>query len=166
ALRLIRQGNLAPGRFTPGLAAAAIAPGARMFGNTRVTEIESSDSPIVRTDGGATVSCDAVVVATNAPIAGSLALDAKQAAYRTYVIAARVARGTVPTALYWDTNDPFHYVRLCDAGADGELLLVGGEDHKTGQDAVADARYGCVEEWMRAHFPTAGELVHRWSGQV
>jgi len=72
----------------------------------------------------------------------------------------------VPRALFWDTDDPFHYVRTCDAGTYGDLLLVGGEDHKTGQDAVADARYGCLAEWMRARFPMAGEIVQRWSGQV
>ena len=36
--------------------------------------------------------------------------------------------GSVEDALYWDTLDPYHYVRLA-----GDLLIVGGEDHKTGQ---------------------------------
>ena len=49
---------------------------------------------------------------------------------------------SVTPALYWDTRDPYHYVRLerttnaalgGDNGEPVDLLIVGGEDHKTGQ---------------------------------
>ena len=53
----------------------------------------------------------------------------------TYVIAARVPPGAVPRVLSWDTGDPYHYVRL-----QGDLLIVGGEDHKTGQASDTPAR--------------------------
>jgi hypothetical protein len=56
----------------------------------------------------------------------------KQAPYMTYVNAMRVPRGYIPRTLCWDTADPYHYVRLCDLDDRHELLIVGGEDHKTG----------------------------------
>ena len=51
----------------------------------------------------------------------------------------KVPKGSVTKALYWDTPDPYHYVRLQVVG-DHEVLIVGGEDHKTGQadDAAKD----------------------------
>ena len=58
------------------------------------------------------VTADAVVVATNTPINDLVAIHTKQAPYMTYVIGARVPRGSVTKALYWDTQDPYHYVRL------------------------------------------------------
>src|SRR5206468_7659718 len=71
---------------------------------------------------------------------------------------------TVPRGLYWDTGDPYHYVRMVDTD-DGTVLVVGGEDHKTGHRDDADARWGALERWTRERFPV-GEVLHRWSGQV
>jgi len=48
----------------------------------------------------------------------------------------------------------------------GEVLIVGGEDHKTGQAHDADERYARLEDWTREHVPRAGEVLFRWSGQV
>jgi nitrite reductase/ring-hydroxylating ferredoxin subunit len=53
------------------------------------------------------------VCATNTPIIDWVVIHSKQAPYRTFAIAARVPPDTVPAALYWDTADPYHYVRVC-----------------------------------------------------
>jgi nitrite reductase/ring-hydroxylating ferredoxin subunit len=92
----------------------------------------------------------------------------KQASYRTYVIGVRVPRGSVTDALYWDTEDPYHYVRVERAGADDQhdTLLVGGEDHKTGQFEPNDAPFAKLEKWTRERVPRAQEVTYRWSGQV
>ena len=63
-------------------------------------------------------------------------------------------RNSVTTALYWDTGDPYHYVRLVNAiDADHDLLIVGGEDHKSGQADDIDERHPRLEAWARERFP-------------
>ena len=119
----------------------------------------------VTTSKGPVVSCASIVVATNSPVNDWVAIHTKQAAYRTYVIGLRVPRGSVTKALYWDTSDPFHYVRL-QKELKHEVLLVGGEDHKTGQADDAEERFGRLEAWTRERFPMAGETEFRWSGQI
>ena len=81
---------------------------------------------------------------------------------------AKIPLGTITPALYWDTAEPFHYVRLLPGGAkDGsDLLIVGGEDHKAAHDTDCDARWGRLETWARDHFPGARAAEWRWSGQV
>ena len=80
-------------------------------------------------------------------------------------IGARVPRDAVPRALFWDTPAPYHYVRL--QPADGhDVLIVGGEDHKTGQKDDAEERFARLEQWTRRHFPMAQDVEFRWSGQV
>ena len=71
--------------------------------------------------------------------------DAQQkSAYRTCVAAARVPRGIVARALFWDTADPYYYVRLQELpGADYDLLVVGGENHKTGEATDPEAHLRC-----------------------
>jgi Rieske Fe-S protein len=92
----------------------------------------------------------------------------------TYVIGAVVPRGSVTNALYWDTEDPYHYVRLQpmddDAGPGGgeprDILIVGGEDHKTGQADDTTERHGRLEAWARQRFPAMQEIAFTWAGQV
>jgi Rieske Fe-S protein len=78
-----------------------------------------------------------------------------------------VARGSVPDLLAWDTGDPYHYIRLAqlDAG-EHDILIVGGEDHKSGQAHDTAQRHARLEAWTRARFPMAGELEFAWGGQV
>jgi glycine/D-amino acid oxidase-like deaminating enzyme/nitrite reductase/ring-hydroxylating ferredoxin subunit len=169
ALCFPAQAQMDPVRFTAGLAGAALAAGARFFGQTRAAGLESgSDKVVVNTMRGSRVTCDDVVLATNAPIGSFLTLDAKQAAYRSYVVGLALERGALPHGLFWDTARPFHYVRACaDPEGGGDLLLVGGGDHKTGQHgATAEERWVGLEAWARRRFPAAGSVKRRWSGQI
>ena len=115
---------------------------------------------------GHTLTCDHVVVATNSPVNNLVAIHTKQAPYMTYVIGAKVPRNAVTTALYWDTGDPYHYIRLHQLDAEHDLLIVGGEDHKSGQADDTEQRHPRLEKWTREHFPSAGEIAYRWAGQV
>jgi glycine/D-amino acid oxidase-like deaminating enzyme/nitrite reductase/ring-hydroxylating ferredoxin subunit len=165
ALRFPRQAQFHPLRYLNGLARAILRDGGRLFGQTHATKIEGGAGAHVETSQGPVVSCDVVVVATNTPVNDRVAIHTKQAPYVTYVIGARVPQGSVERALYWDTGDPYHYVRL--QSEDGyDVLIVGGEDHKTGQANDGAERFGRLEQWTRERFPQMREVQFHWSGQV
>ena len=67
-------------------------------------------------------------------------------------------------SLYCDTNDPYLYLRF-DQRGDSSFVIIGGEDHKTGQAENTEARYQTLAKILKTTFPTA-RLKHRWSGQV
>ncbi|MGE5927243.1 MAG: NAD(P)/FAD-dependent oxidoreductase [Gemmatimonadota bacterium] len=166
ALRFGDQAQFHPLKYVTGLARAIERDGGRIHCSTHVADlVRKSPSPEVRTASGHRVAAGAVVFATNSPVNDWVKMHTKQAAYRTYVVGLRIASGTVARGLYWDNLDPYHYVRLAeDAG--GEVLIVGGQDHKTGQADDQEQRFDALVEWTRAHFPGAGEELDRWSGQV
>ena len=168
ALRFPRQGQFHVLEYVKGLARAIEANGGRIHRDTHAAEIEgeSDTSAVVRTTGGATVRARAVVVATNSPVNDRVVIHTKQAPYRTYVVGARVRRNSVPRLLLWDTADPYHYVRLQPLDDAHDLLIVGGEDHKTGQATDMGNRYRRLEKWMRERFEAAGKVEYEWSGQV
>ena len=118
------------------------------------------------TADGRTIHADFVVVATNAPITDRFAIHTKQAPYRTYAMAFELPSGALPDALYWDTLDPYHYVRLQPGENNVDVLIVGGEDHRSGDANDAPDRFAALEDWMRARLPSLGKELHRWSGQV
>jgi glycine/D-amino acid oxidase-like deaminating enzyme/nitrite reductase/ring-hydroxylating ferredoxin subunit len=169
ALRFPRQARFHPLKYLIGLAKAITANGGRIVTDCRVSKVEGGERPVVHTADEKTVTASAVVVATNSPVNSGVLLSSKIAAYTTYAIAAEVPRGSVPDALYWDTEDPYHYVRLHTV-RDGtnvrDVLIVGGEDHKTGQDAKPEDHWGRLEAWAKERFPLSGPVEWRWSGEV
>jgi Rieske Fe-S protein len=155
-----------PTKYLRGLADAIDHRGGRIFTMTHASGVEGGAHARVETAGGPVVTAMAVVVATNTPVIDRVTIHTKQAAYRTYVIGVPVPAGSIQTALWWDTGDPYHYLRLC-RGDGCDLLIVGGEDHKTGQ--AEDDERACLarlEAWTAARFPEAGAAEHAWSGQV
>ena len=168
-LRFPRQGRFHPVEYMSALAEAVVRDGGRIFAETRATEMIGGAPARVRTRNGATVTAAAVVVATNTPVNDTVAMHTKQAPYRTYVIAAKVPAGALPDALFWDTHDPYHYIRLCPSGDGGDgydTVLIGGEDHKTGQNHEPEACWARLEHWARSRIPIKGSVEQRWSGQV
>jgi len=170
-LRFARQGQFHPLRYLAGLARAIVSHGGRIFTETRADAIDGGDAASV-VAGRYKVRCRHVVVATQTPFNDRVSIHLQQAPYMTYAIAARVPAGSVPRALFWDTEDPYHYVRLADlpghgAGeTDTELLIVGGEDHKTGQADDGLERQEALAAWARERFPSLGEVEHAWGGEV
>jgi glycine/D-amino acid oxidase-like deaminating enzyme/nitrite reductase/ring-hydroxylating ferredoxin subunit len=167
-LRFPRQGQFHPLKYLAGLAEAIVRACGRIHAGTHVRSIEGRSPVRVGTELGPTVSARSVVVATNSPINDRMVLHTKQGAYLTYVIGVRTPPGASARALFWDTADPYHYVRLQSGtqGRGGDLLIVGGEDHKSGQAEDADARYARLESWIRERIPALGAVEFRWSGEV
>jgi glycine/D-amino acid oxidase-like deaminating enzyme/nitrite reductase/ring-hydroxylating ferredoxin subunit len=165
-IRFPRQGQFHPLKYLAGLAAALERMGGRIHGGSHVDSI-SGGAPCRVEGEGFSVTANAVVIATNSPISDLVSIHTKQAPYRTFAVGARVPAGSVPAALYWDTGDPYTYTRLSPlvGDPDRELLIVGGEDVKTGHRDDADDRFRRLEAWARAHFPVE-DVPFRWSGQV
>jgi hypothetical protein len=49
--------------------------------------------------------------------------------------------------LFWDTDDPYNYIRSHD-----DLVIIGGRDHKTGQEEDAASRFEQLEDYARQRF--------------
>jgi len=166
SLRFPRQAQFHPLKYLAGLSDAIRALGGKIHTRTHVSRIEGGAKARIETSRGPVVTADAVVVATNVPINDLVAIHTKQAPYLSYAIAARVPIGVVPHALYWDTLEYYHYVRLQPMAEDSDLLIVGGEDHKEGQVIDQADRWNRLETWARERFPMMGEVESRWSGMV
>lgn len=168
-----RQGIFHPLKYLAALTNCITRDGGRIYCGNRAIDVQGGDKnslPSVTLDNGRKITAGAVVVATNtpSPIQNWAGIYTKQVAYRTYMIGARIPRGSVPNALYWDTGWPYHYVRIeSTADANQDILLVGGEDHRVGQfPSENSAPFMQLEQWARDRFRTMGEVVYRWSGQT
>ena len=167
ALKYPRQATFHPLKYLRGLAKEVASHQGEFYAGTPATEIaENEDGTItVKCDGGL-VTAKAAVVATNSPISNLFALHTKMAPYRSYAMAFEIKAGALPDALYWDTLDPYHYVRLQPGDQQKDYVIVGGDDHKSGEADDATLRFDALGAWARNLIPALSEETHRWSGQV
>ncbi|HEY9679560.1 MAG TPA: FAD-dependent oxidoreductase [Drouetiella sp.] len=169
ALKFPSQYQINIAEFMDGLIDACLDLGVEIFANTRMGGIEDGDVVVVKKENqeNVSVSASSIVIATNSPILG-VGVHLKQSAYRTYVIAGPVAINSVPKGLFWDTEEPYHYVRTqpIEDDLEHELLIVGGEDHKTGQEDDPQIRFARLEEWTRTWVGNFKSIDYKWSGQV
>ena len=167
-VRFDHQARIHPREYLAGLARAIDGDGSAIFEQTNVDEVKG-DPPAVHA-GPNVIRCGYVIVGTHNPIIGKAGwlkatlLQTKLALYTTYAVAGRVEPGSVPDALYWDTGDPYRYLRL-DSQGGYDVVIYGGEDHKTGQETDTGACFERLERGLRAWLPGV-QLTHRWSGQV
>jgi glycine/D-amino acid oxidase-like deaminating enzyme/nitrite reductase/ring-hydroxylating ferredoxin subunit len=160
-----RQGRFHAGRYLAALACAVAEHGGQIFEHSEVENVENRSLRV----NGRTVTFDRIVLATHVPIAGlsnsdAAKLQSKLARYTSYVVAGRIATGEVPDALLWDTADPYHYCRIQPATSH-DVMIFGGEDHKTGQASHTAACLKRLEDTAVGLVPGI-QITHRWSGQV
>lgn len=163
ALRAEGQAQFHPLAYLHGIARAFVGEGCHLFEESRVVGVEDGEPCLVTLDSGVELRARAVLVTANVPVSNLLLLHTRIAAYRTYALAARAAR-LPPPGLYWDAGDPYHYSRVHE-DADGAWLLVGGEDHKTGQCEDTEAAFARLRAYAAERFGAEAPR-HEWSGQV
>jgi glycine/D-amino acid oxidase-like deaminating enzyme/nitrite reductase/ring-hydroxylating ferredoxin subunit len=162
------QARFHPRKYLAGVAAAIRENGGQIFEHTEAEEFR--DEPRGVKANGHWIQAGEIVIATHNPLVGvagmtsATVFQTKLALYTSYAIAGRVRPGTVPDALFWDTADPYHYLRL-ERHRDHDVVIFGGEDHKTGQVSDTSACYRRLEQKLATMLPEI-ELTHRWSGQV
>ncbi len=162
ALRFGNQAKFHPLRYLMGLAGRLVSEGALIYEDTRALHVEDGEPCRVFTENGSIRARD-VVVASHVPVSSRFLLHTKLAAYRSYVLALRLSK-PAPEGLFWDTAQPYHYVR--SQMVDGqEYLIVGGEDHKVGQIEDTEAPYRRLEAYATGRYG-AHLTSYRWSGQI
>ena len=159
------QGQFNSLSYLQGLAKAITKDGESfIFENSFVVDITGDKPSRVSTEQG-TVTAQNVIIATHTPIHDLSSLPdlyvmtTKIAPYRSYVLGVRL-NSALPSGLFWDTDEPYHYTRSYK-----DLLIVGGEDHKTGEDVDTEDRFRHLEAYARSHFDVAS-IDYRWSAQL
>lgn len=144
--------------------------GSHVFERTEAQEFEAATLSARVKANGQTITCDYVVIATDVPLAGlsnvasAALLQTKLTAYTSYAIGATLPKNIAPEASFWDTSEPYYYLRI-DRHRQRDYAIFGGLDHKTGQVQDTDTRFGELESMLQRFLPQA-KVDRRWSGQV
>lgn len=149
-------------------------PNFSCYTNSRVLEVSEKGLSIplitdkkhavIKTESGQTIDCDDAIMATCVPLQ-KLSIVAEMEYMRTYCIAIKIPKGVVEDCLLYDTAEAYKYIRLTHCDEQHDYMVVGGCDHKVGQEDTT-GRFGELETWARERFPSAGSVDYAWSGQI
>ena len=161
AIEIHSQAKFHPARYVLGLAKAFEEVGGVILEQCRVTDIEEGETISVKTTVE-NFQARTLVYATHIPPGINL-LHLRCPAYRSYAMAVKLKDQNYPEGLAYDMYDPYHYYRTQEI--DGQrYLVVGGEDHRTGENSNTNKSFLQLESHIRSHFNVA-EISHRWSSQ-
>ncbi len=124
-------------------------------------EVDTDKDCVVKTPGGR-VTADKVVVATHYPFLDRSLAFARVHPRRSYAILCHIA-GPPPEGMHISGDSPTRSVRAVPLAGE-ELLLVGGEGHKTGTGGDTEERYRRLEGFARDHWDVQS-VDYRWSSQ-
>ncbi len=167
-IRYSNQAKFHPLRYLQGLGQAIAGEGSEIHETSEVSEVEAK--PLAVKVGKLRVECDYLVIATHVPLMGIAGLvgaalfQSKLIPYSSYAISARLPKGDFPEASFWDTSNPYYYLRI-DPAKNYDQAIFGGEDHKTGQAENTAARFKRLEGLLKQLSPKC-KIEDGWSGQV
>ena len=161
ALEVPGQGKFHPLRYVQTLARAFEECGGMILENCRVTDADEDEVITLDTTLGK-LKAKTIVYATHIPPGINL-LHLRCPAYRSYAMAVKLEDQAYPSGLVYDMYDPYHYYRTQEINGES-FLIVGGEDHKTGENTNTTQCFLQLESHIRSHFKVAG-ITHRWSSQ-
>ncbi len=160
ALRFENQAIFNSQSYLLGLARSLEGTSCVLYEKSRVVKVDD-DGKRVRTEFGS-VKAEHTVMATHLPPFINL-LQTLAAPYRSYVLGVTLRSDSIPNALYWDNEDPYHYTRLYEKGG-RKWLVVGGADHKTGHNPADPDPFAELENYVYARYPVAS-VDYKWSAQ-
>ncbi len=160
------QAKFHPRAFLRGLAEAVIRHGGTIYEGTMVERFDAQDAHRLLTRRGS-VTARQVVIATHAPMGHPIEVPSRLQATQSYALAVAVPMGTLPEALYLDTEKPYHYLRV-DPREGHDLLILGGEDRPTGDGENTADRFQALETHLKTRLipGVPVETVARWSGEI
>jgi glycine/D-amino acid oxidase-like deaminating enzyme/nitrite reductase/ring-hydroxylating ferredoxin subunit len=162
AIAVPGQGKFHPLRYIFSLAKVFEHIGGSIIQHCRVNNIENENGIVTVDTSLGKVQGRTLIYATHIPPGINL-VHLRCAPYRSYAIAVQLKNEKYPDDLVYDMYDPYHYYRT--QKIDGKnYLIVGGNDHKTGEEKNTDGVFLNLESHVRTYFGVEA-VTQRWSSQ-
>jgi glycine/D-amino acid oxidase-like deaminating enzyme/nitrite reductase/ring-hydroxylating ferredoxin subunit len=165
AILMKDQAQYHPLKFLKGLLDEAVKEGCLVYENTTAVDLEAEESsePKVITKEGHKVTCKQVIIASHFPFYDKPGLYfARMYAARSYTIGIKT-NDPYPGGMYISAESPKRSIRYTPIEG-GNLLILGGENHKTGQGVDTLSHYSALETFAKDVFGLS-EYHYRWSAQ-
>jgi glycine/D-amino acid oxidase-like deaminating enzyme/nitrite reductase/ring-hydroxylating ferredoxin subunit len=163
AVRFDEQARFHPLKYLLALANEIPGNGSHIFQQTRAIDIKENKYCLVITEHEKTITAEKVIIASHYPFYdGNGLYFSRLFPYRSYIIGIRI-KGDFPEGMFISAEEPVRSLRPQDFDG-GQIILVAGENHKTGQGKETTVHYKNLEEFAKQVFDVE-EILYGWSAQ-
>ncbi|BBW98020.1 FAD-dependent oxidoreductase [Geobacillus sp. FSL W8-0032] len=162
AVVMKKQAQFHPLTYLLKLVEVIVNAGGAIYEHTPAADIEQGKRLAVITRNKRRIACDHVAICSHFPFYDGGFYFSRMYAERSYVLGVTVAE-PYPGGMYLSADDPKRSIR--SVAANGEtLILIGGENHKTGQGVPTMHHYEALSSFASQLF-TVKDIRYRWSAQ-
>src|SRR5690625_3756062 len=163
ALIMKDQAQFHPLKYLKTLVNEAVKNGLKIFEQTTAVDVEYNKNPAIITRDEHRVICKYVIQASHYPFYdGQGFYPTRMYPERSYVIGIKTPN-KFPGGMYINAESPTRSIRNVTMGNE-DLLLVIGENHKTGQGKSTIENYYNLQDYANKHFGIT-KIPYRWSAQ-
>lgn len=163
ALIMESQAQFHPLKYLKILIEQMIKNGGQIFEQTTAVKVKTADQSTVFTREGVRVTADHVLACSHFPFYEGFGFySARMYADRAYVIAAKTKKKW-PSGIFISADKPTRSLRSVTINGE-EMVLIGGESHKTGQETDTMKHYEALESFGQ-QFLGLEAIPYRWSAQ-
>ena len=163
ALVVKNQGQFHPLKYLNNFVKYIKDHGGVIYENTQALDIEKEPSLRVITKDGYKVSCNNVVICTHFPFYDGMGLYfTRMYSERSYALGIK-SEYDYPGGMYISAENPTRSIRYTPLNGE-KLIIVGGENHKTGQSKCTLNHYNALKDFGNELFKIK-EIPYRWSTQ-
>lgn len=163
ALRFDNQAQFHPLKYTLSLAKSFVGRGGKIFEKTRAVKLEKSNQYTIITEQGKRISSDVLIIASHFPFYNKQGIYFSRIYQQRSYVAALKMHEKYPGGMYINAEEPVHSLRG-QTTSDGELILLGGSQHKAGQGGDTRKNYEELLDFAEPYF-TINSLPYHWSTQ-
>lgn len=163
AVRFQNQAQFHPRKYLLTLADHFVKNGGLIFENTQIKDIDRNSPCTLTTKDNLEITANKVVVACHFPFTDDIGFYfARMVEERSYIIALKTNE-QLPEGMYISAETPTRSLRT-QTDKDGQLLLVGGENHKTAHGGDTNEHYHNLYHFAKQYY-TIEDMPFRWSTQ-
>lgn len=163
AIRFENQAQFHPRKYLLALANEVIKNGGSIYEQTRAIDIEENGAYVITTKDRKKITAEKVIIASHYPFYNKHGMYfARIYSERSYALGVKI-KEKFPGGMYVTAEDPAKSLRSYTSDND-ELIIIGGEHHKTGQGKDTNSHYEALMAFAKDHFDVV-DIPYRWSTQ-
>lgn len=163
AMRFDNQAQFHPRKYLLALAKKIPGDGSHIFENTKAVDLHEGSTCSVITAKGRKISAPHVVLASHYPFYDRHGLYfSRLYPERSYALGVRIS-DAFPEGMFITAEDPARSFRS-QPDEDGEIVIIGGEHHKTGHGENTFNHYEKLRDYSYSIYDVK-QITNRWSTQ-
>lgn len=164
-LEIPNQAKFHPLKFLAGVLQRASDRKAEIYENSRVERVDFSGPLFTVRTRRASVTSKDLIIATHKPF-DAKGTRFKKGTYISYVLELRLPAGSIKEGLYWDSANPYHYLRT-DRMKGYDRVIFGGEDHRAEIKMKPARSFAALQQHFdELVWPAQYKIVRRWTGPI